>query len=610
MSQFVLKGTSVSPGFALGVVRVQASIAGSSTLSVRRLAPEEVESEIARYDAAMARTEDMLRRNIRFAAEQVGDHNARIFESQLAFLSDVEIRDRVRREIRERQIDAAAAVDRSLVHFARPYEKVLPAVRRDLLAEVRSAWDLVLDELAGREPIADSAPGSRPVVIVTDELSPRFATLVERGSVAAVLAETGGRYSHGAILARSFGVPAVVGIRSLLKRVRDGMTLAVNGDDGTVLVDPTDAEQEEMEARRIARIEQRRELQAAATQPARTRDGVAVSVLANVESLRDLEGFDLRTIDGIGLYRTEFLYLDRNEFPTEDDQYHIYRRTLERLGSRPVVIRTLDSGGDKPLPYFQVPAEQNPALGWRGIRISLEMPDLFVPQLRAILRAAAHGDARILLPMVTSVDEVRAVRSLIASILPDLQASGLPFRRDVPIGVMVEVPAAALLMDAIAEVSDFVSLGTNDLVQYILGVDRDNPRIGSLYDPYHPAVLRVIADVASKAAARGREVSICGEFASDPQTAPLLIGFGLRALSMAPASVATVKAAIRAASLSDATNLASSALTCTSAAEVRERLVALSRNRAGPVQPPGKLRTPGSLPTPGDPPPSIPERSP
>ncbi|HKE01933.1 MAG TPA: putative PEP-binding protein, partial [Planctomycetota bacterium] len=382
MSPTLLKGTSVSPGFAYGPVRIRASSAVVSP-SVRRVGAEEIDAEVARFDAALARTEDTLRRNIRYAAEKIGDKNARILDGHLQLLADVEMRDRVRREIREREIDAVSAIHRSVVHFARRYEHLRSVGSRDLIAEVRFAWDLVIGTLRGDDLDA------RPMVIVTDEISPGFAMLVERGSVLAVLAEAGGRWSHGAILARSFGVPAVVGIRDLLRRLKDGQLVAVNGDDGTVLVDPSETECQEIEARRIARIEQRRELQVAAIQPARTRDGGAVSVRVNLETLRDLDGFDLRTVDGIGLYRTEFLFLHRDEFPSEDDQYHQYRRALERMRERPVVIRTLDSGGDKPLPYFQTPPEQNPALGWRGVRISLEMPDLFIPQLRAILRASA-----------------------------------------------------------------------------------------------------------------------------------------------------------------------------------------------------------------------------
>lgn len=575
MGQFVLKGTSVSSGFALGPARIHATNGGEG--APRNIRPEDVGAEIDRFDAALARSEDQLRRNIRFATERVGAQDARILESQLQFLADVEIRDRARRNIREHQVDAAAAVERALAHFVRPFEKALPAVRRDLIQEVRSAWAVVLNELRGRNMVVES----QPAVIVTDELVPWFATLIERGSVAAVLAEAGGRYSHGAILARSFGVPAIVGVRDLLRRVQNGALVAVNGDDGTVLVEPTEPELRLFEARRIARLEQRRELAAAAIHPARTRDGARVQVMANVESLRDLDGFDLRTVDGIGLYRTEYLYLDRLEFPSEDDQYNLYRRALERLGDRPVVFRTLDSGGDKPLPYFQTPKEANPALGWRGLRISLEMPDLFVPQLRALLRAAVHGNARILLPMVTSVEEVVAVRTLLASIREDFRAAGIPHREDVPLGAMIEVPAAAAVADGLAEVADFLSIGTNDLVQYLTGADRDNPRVGHLYDPYHPGVLRTIRDVARRAADSGREVSLCGELAADPQTTPLLVGLGLRSLSMAPVAIATVKSAVRSMRILEAGALASSSLSCRTSTQVRGLVDAFEARRLG-----------------------------
>jgi phosphotransferase system enzyme I (PtsI) len=588
MSQYVLRGSSVSPGFATGPARVRSSTASSP---VRRLQVAEVDAEVARFDAALSRSEDQLRRDINFASHHVGDHNARIFESQLAFLADLGLRDSTRNFIRDHQVDAASALERALRHFAKHYEKMLPAVRQDILKEVRGAWGIVLNTLRGGD---DS--DSTPRVIVTDELTPMFASMIERGAVAAVLAASGGRYSHGAILARSFGVPAIVGVRDLLRRVTEGTILAVNGDDGSVLVNPTPEETQQFEARRKERAEHRRELQAAALQPASTKDGVRVEVMANVDTLRDLEGIDLRTIDGIGLYRTEFLFLDSKEFPSEDEQYHQYRRAIEKIGRRPVVFRTLDSGGDKPLPYFQTPKEANPAMGWRGLRISLEVPDLFIPQLRAILRAGAHGDARLLVPMVTSAEEMVRVREILASILADLKATGVPHRADMPLGAMIEVPAAALTMDAIAEVSDFVSIGTNDLVQYLLGVDRDNTRVGGLYDPFHPGVLRTIAEVVSKARTSNRDVSLCGELAGDPQTTALLAGLGLRCLSMAPVAVPQVKAAVRSFSMSEAGELATSALASRSATEVREKVRALEDRRshsggthqAGGSQPTGR----------------------
>jgi len=565
MSQIILKGTSVSPGFAVGPAHVH-STAGTSP--VRRLMPDEVEAEIARFDAAITRSEDQLRRDIKFAHDRVGDHNARILDSHLAFINDLEIRDRTRENIRSHQIDAATAIDRALAHFAKPYEKILPAVRMDILNEVRAAWIVVLNMLRGHQ-VGDQ---TAPTIFVTEELTSNFASLIEKGAVAAVLAESGGRYSHGAILARSFGVPAIVGVRDLMRRVREGVRIAVNGDDGTVMIEPNDNEAAVMKARRAEWKARRQELQTLAALPAATKDGRFVSVFANVDNLRDIDGFDPKIIDGIGLYRTEYLFIDSNEILSEDDQYYQYRRVVERMKGKPAVFRTVDAGGDKPLPFFQTPPETNPALGWRGIRISLEMPDLFIPQLRALLRAAVHGDARILLPMVTSVEELRAVRTLLISIGSELKNAGVPFRENVPVGAMIEVPAAAYSMDAICEYADFVSIGTNDLVQYLLGVDRDNTRVGSLYDPYHPGVLRTIANIVARANANNREVSLCGELASDPQTTPLLLGLGLRSLSMTPVAIAQVKAAVRDVNVDEATKMAQCAIAARTSTEAREFL--------------------------------------
>jgi phosphotransferase system enzyme I (PtsI) len=573
MSQSTLKGTPVSPGFAAGPARVHST---TGALPVRRLMPEQADEEVARFDAAIIRSEDQIRRDIKFAQDHVGDHNARILESHLAFIGDVDIRDRTRKNIREQQIDAVSALDRALSQFAKPYEKLMPATHMDLLNEVRSAWLIVINTLRGCE----AGDESNPTIFVTEELTSNFASLIAKGAVAAVVAESGGRYSHGAILARSFGVPAVVGVRELMRRVREGMRIAVNGDEGIVYIEPNDEESAAIEKRRANWHERRRELQTLATLPAATRDGSRVSVNANVDNMRDLEGFDLRTIDGIGLYRTEYLFIDSNAILSEDDQYHQYRRVVEKMKGKTVVFRTVDAGGDKPLPLLQTPQEANPALGWRGVRISLEMPDLFIPQLRALLRAGAHGDARILLPMVTSVEELRAVRSMIASISSLLKQEGTPFRENIPLGAMIEIPAAAYSMDAICEVADFVSIGTNDLVQYLLGVDRDNTRVGSLYDPYHPGVLRTIGHIVSRANANHREVSLCGELASDPQTTALLLGMGLRSLSMTPVAIAQIKAAVRNVTVSDAEALAQEAIHARTSTEAREHVARFEARRA------------------------------
>ncbi|MBI3818842.1 MAG: phosphoenolpyruvate--protein phosphotransferase [Planctomycetes bacterium] len=564
MSQFTLKGTSVSPGFALGPARVHST---SGVSPVRRLLFEDVDNEIARFEVALSRAEDQLRRDIKLAADHISKNDARILKSHLALISDINIRDDARKCVRNDHVDAASAITRALTQFAKPYEALMPTIKGEFLAEARAAWSVVINILSGR----DVSSELQPMILVAEELTPQFASFIERGAVAGVLAEGGGRYSHGAILARSFGVPAIVGVRDLLRRVRDGISIAINGDDGSVYIEPTAEEALQIQQKRDAWRLHRKELQAAATLPASTKDGVRVSVMANVDNLRDLEGFDVNIIDGIGLYRTEYLFIDSNEFLSEDDQYYQYRRILEKMKGRPVTFRTVDSGGDKPLPYFQTPKEENPALGWRGVRISLEMPDLFIPQLRAIMRAAAHGETRILIPMVTTVEELRAIRNILASIVTYFKSENIEYR-EVPLGAMIEVPAAALSMDAICEVSDFVSIGTNDLVQYLLGVDRDNTRVGALYDPFHPGVLRTIAGVVERANANNREVSLCGELASDPQTTPLLLGLGLRNLSMTPVAIAQVKAAVRETDSADARELATAAIQARTATEARKIL--------------------------------------
>jgi phosphoenolpyruvate-protein phosphotransferase len=365
--------------------------------------------------------------------------------------------------------------------------------------------------------------------------------------VLAVICETGGRFSHGAVLARSFGFPCVVGIPNLLARLEQGMRVIVDGDAGTVQLDPDQESVDhflERHARRLSRLEH---LNESAALPTQSRDGEPFLAQVNIESVRDLEveGFDPTHTDGVGLLRTEFLYMERSSFPSEDEQYRLYRRVVEAFGDRPVTIRTLDIGGDKQLPYFKTPHEVNPALGWRGVRVSLEWQDLLRVQLRAILRASAHGPVRILFPMVGSVDEVLRLHAIFDEVREQLAEQGYDFATDLPVGIMVEVPSALLVLPRVLQEVDFVSVGTNDLVQYLLACDRDNPWVARLYDPYHPAVVWALDFVARSAREAGKTCTVCGEVAGDYATALLLFGLGFTGVSVAPNFVPQVKYALR-----------------------------------------------------------------
>jgi phosphotransferase system enzyme I (PtsI) len=379
------------------------------------------------------------------------------------------------------------------------------------------------------------------------------------------------------VLARSLGLPCVVGLPNLLARLEQGMTLTVDGDHGFVLLAPTDADVKEFLERKRSREGRRESVLAEAGRPGTTQDGHSLCVQVNVESVRDLDTFDLSHTDGIGLFRTEFLYLERNQFPSEEEQYRLYRRVLERMNGQPTTLRLLDIGGDKALPYFQTPSEANPALGWRGIRITLRWRDLLRVQLRALLRASTAGGLRILMPMISSLEEVREVHRLFDEIRLQLSGQGYTTADDVPVGAMIEVPSALLELERIVREVDFVSVGTNDLVQYLLAVDRDNPWVSGLYEPHHPAIVRALQHVAEVSRKAGKSCSVCGEIASDPAVALLLLGLGYDSLSVAPQFVPEIKYAVRNSRHVELVQLAREALAQETAAGVRAQLEQASR---------------------------------
>lgn len=538
------------------------------------LREEEVEGEFERLGGAVAAVSDALAdQRLKLIAAGTSEQEAEIFSVHRMILADPSALGRIRRRISEERLNAEACVQ----HFIRVLEATLTGLEgnnvRSYGADISEPWRMVLRELMSSEREAFVSGGDR-VVLAAIELTPHVVTYLDRNRVLAVICETGGRFSHGAVLARSIGFPCVVGVPNLISRLEQGMRVIVDGDAGTVQLDPDQESIDhflERHGRRIARLEA---LQAQAGLPSETLDGHPFEVKINIESVRDLEveGFDASHTDGVGLLRTEFLYMERAQFPSEEEQYRLYRRVVEGLAGRPVTMRTLDIGGDKQLPYFKTPQEVNPALGWRGIRVSLEWQDLLRVQLRAVLRASKHGPVRLLLPMVTSCDEVLRLHEIFDDVRAQLVEQGYEVAEEIPVGIMVEVPSALLILPRILEEVDFVSVGTNDLVQYLLACDRDNPWVASLYDPYHPAVLWALELVARSAKAAGKPCMVCGEMAGDYATALLLMGLGFTGVSVAGNFVSQVKYAIRGTAIGEAQDLAAEILALDSGQRVRERL--------------------------------------
>ncbi len=562
-----LEGVGASPGVAVGrafVVQREMLI-----LPEYRLATEAVEAEIGRLRAGVSRAGASLEA-IRERAGGIEMVDA-ILRTQLMILEDRQLFEDAARRIREERINAEWAVGLEMRRLNALFDAMDNAVLRERRTDVNYVVRHLLLHLMGREP-EGFGNLSGPAVVVANDLSPAETVQLDASRVVAIATDTGGRTSHAAIMASSLGIPAVVGLGAITRHAEDGELMIVDGRAGRVILRPDEALLQAYGER--ARFERRRErnLRRLADLPAETRDGRAVTLLANIERPDEVEMLAPHGARGVGLFRTEFLYLNRSSLPDEREQLRHYRTVLAGVAPGPACIRTVDLGGDK-LPMADAGRGQaNPALGVRGIRLARVAGHLLHTQLRAMLRASPYGWLRILLPLVTGVEEVRAVREELVGIRSDLEAEGLPVAANVELGVVVETPAAVALVDLLAPEVDFFSIGTNDLIQYTVAVDRDNEHVAYLYDPLHPAVLRAIRDVVERAHAAGRPVGVCGEMAGDPVHAWVLVGLGIDELSMNAASIPRVKEIVRQTSRAEAHALAADLLTLPTAGEVGDRL--------------------------------------
>ncbi|MCL6516475.1 phosphoenolpyruvate--protein phosphotransferase [Alicyclobacillus sp.] len=541
MAGRTLQGIGVAPGVAAGRAVWLRREAGE--VPVRRLGDSEVQAEQERFRAAIdaARLEiTALRKRV---AADVGQAEAQVFDAHLAFLGDPAYAGEIERKIAADRVNAEAAC-REVTEATRAMLASLPdeylAARADDIRDVGGRLMRILQGVAG----VDLAHLTEPTVLVADELVPSDLSGLPAHVVGFVTAR-GSKTAHTAILARTMRLPAVYGLGEAVEAIADGRMLVVDGDAGRVVLDPSEDEVEGVRRDQRAQAELRAQAEARANEPAATQDGRRIEVFANIGKPQDAEAAVAAGADGVGLFRTEFLYLENDHWPTEEEQYDAYRRVLEAFGDKPVIIRTLDIGGDKRLPYAELPVEENPFLGLRAIRYCLAKPEVFRTQIRALLRASVHGNLWIMFPMVESVSEFRAARAFVADCREELTQEGVRMAADVKLGVMVETPAAALTADLLAREVDFFSIGTNDLTQYTLAADRGNADVAHLYDPLHPAVLRLIRMTCDAAENAGIPVGMCGEMAGDAALTELLIGLGLQELSMSSAFVALVKERVR-----------------------------------------------------------------
>jgi phosphotransferase system enzyme I (PtsI) len=571
----ILIGIAASPGIVVGPAHVL--LWEVPPVRLRLVPPEQVGAEIAHFHEALAKARERVA-YVRTRVEQhVGTEEAKIFEAQAYILQDAEIIHRVEQLIREDHFAAESAFDLTMNDWRTEFARSPSPMIRERVGDLVDVHIRVLSLLLG---LPDHDPGDVPkgtrAILVTHDLTPSLTVQLDRETIAGIATDAGTRISHVAILARSLGLPTVVGLRDATQRIEVGDRLILDGGAGVVAINPSDADiaQYQERQRQLAEIEAQDALMAQ-EEPV-TQDQVRLLLRANVDIPEDAAFAAQSGADGVGLMRTEFLVVGRATMPDEDEQYRAYRRVIEAFDGHAVIIRTYDIGGDK-LPVGGFPAEPNPFLGWRAIRMCLDEADLFRTQLRALLRAAQHGDLRIMLPLVITLDEVLRARELLEESARELAERGVPHQPSVPLGVMVETPAAAVAADTFAPHVDFFSIGTNDLTQYTLAIDRGNANLASRFTPLHPAVLRLIRRIADVGIEHGLDVGVCGEMASQPLTAYALIGLGVRQLSVAPRTVARMKRVVRRITVRAATEAADEAMRATTAARaeaiMRDRLL-------------------------------------
>ncbi len=564
-STFQMTGIPVSPGVVLGPVMLFGDILDEvETLSIQ---PSQIDFEVKRFSDAVTLVKQELARDAERISGELGPSEADIFLVHSMILEDPKLVQTIEGRIRDELINAEAVVSSEMKRVSAVLRGSDDSYLRDRAYDVTDIGKRVIERMLG---VWAHCPLTHPVIIVTRELRASDTVSMDRGRVLGFVTELGGRQAHAAILARSLGVPAVVGAHGIVDRIRSGDTLVVDGTTGEVLVNPSDElvrgfkQKQEQEALDWAELSPYLD---ATTQSA---DGTRIQLMANISTANESKEASALSADGVGLFRTEMPFIAAGLFLAEEEQYAIYRAAVEGMGGLPLTIRTLDIGGDKFVGRENPLLEHNPHLGYRSIRVSLDRPDTFIEQLRAILRAGADGDVRILLPMVSGVGELRAARELLEKAKRSLAADGVPFDADMKVGVMIEIPSAVMVADRLAAECDFLSIGTNDLVQYALAVDRGNTYVDHLYRPYDPAVLALIERTVAAGREAGKPVSVCGEMAGATEYIPLLLGLGVRELSVAMSRVLFARRAIAMTDIGEAETLASRAVAAVTASEVAE----------------------------------------
>jgi phosphotransferase system enzyme I (PtsI) len=577
-SELRFQGIGVSPGVARATVQVMRD--ELEEIEPRRIDPSEIPSEIARFESALVQTRMQILEMQQKIAETIGTKDAGIFDAHLLVVEDRTLIDEVLRKLESERANVETVFHEVAARYAATLGRIDDPYLRERALDIQDVMRRVIRNLQGKAPLTVPLHGEAHI-LVAHNLTPSDTASIDRQRVLGLATDLGSRTSHTAIMARSLNIPAAVGLHDVTDKLEDGQDALLDGYTGCLIVHPspeTLAHYGEVEERQ-SRVSQ--ELAGLREESSTTRDGEHIVLSANIELPDDIERVAANGAEGIGLYRTEFLYLDRDSLPGEEEQYETYKLVAESMRPHPLIIRTFDLGGDKIAGGIDVSDELNPFLGWRAIRFCLEHPNIFKAQLRAILRASAVGNVKLMFPMISGTTELRRALAILEDCKKELRTAGLAFAPEMQVGAMIEIPSAAICSEALAHLVDFFSIGTNDLIQYTIAVDRVNERIAHLYEPSHPAVLHLINIVGEAAHKHDIWFGICGEMAGDIELTPLLLGLGVDELSVSPSLVPRVKSAIRGLSRKECRTLLKEVLELDTPAEILERSKQLAQERYG-----------------------------
>lgn len=572
----MLKGTNVSSGIGIG----NAVIVEEKELVIRREAVADAAAEVERFKGALDTT---LKKTEELAADlatRVGEKEAEIMQGHMMLLMDPMLTGEIETAITGESICAEYAIEQVCTTYADMFASMDDELMQQRATDMRDIKERMQRELLGLESV-DIAALPAGTILVAKDLTPSMTAGIRPENVAGIVTELGGKTSHSAILARALEIPAVVAVPDLMSQVENGHVIVLDGSEGIVYVDPDQAVVDEFAAKREKFLKEKKELEQYIGKPTVTKDGVHIELVANIGKPQDLEKVLQYDGEGVGLFRTEFLFMDRTAMPTEEEQFEAYKAVAEGLKGKPVIIRTLDIGGDKEIPYMGLTRDENPFLGYRAIRFCLDRKDdVYRPQLRALLRASAYGNIKIMVPMVTCIEELREAKALIEEIKKELDEKNIPYKKDIEVGIMVETAAASLMADVFAKEAAFFSIGTNDLTQYTMSVDRGNDKVSYLYSTFNPAVLRSIKRIITCGREAGIMVGMCGEAASDPLMIPLLLAFGLNEFSMSASAILFSRKLITGYSIEELQAVADKAMSFATAAEVEAYMKAFAAGQA------------------------------